>query len=304
MTGRERVLVVTGDDFGASASINEAVIRAHREGILTGASLMANGEAFEEAVALAREHPRLDIGVHLSLVRGRAVLPPAEIPDLVDREGAFSSNPVGVGFRYYFSRRLREQLAREMEGQIQKVFRSGLTPSYLDGHLHLHIHPAVLPIALELAQKHGIRGFRLPREGFRESVALDRSELWSKAFHGVIYWFLCRHAGARVLEAGLRHPDAFFGLLESGRVTERFLLGLLERLAPGVTEVGAHPAMGVPPEVAAWAPGYQYAEELRALTSPVVAERVRERGVRLASYRDAWPGAQGGEPSSSGPRRF
>ena len=99
-----RRLIVNADDFGRSTSINQAVIRAHREGILTTASLMVNEPACEEAVTLARQNPQLGVGLHLTLLCGRSALPPGEIPGLVGADSAFTSNPAGAGFRYFFVR--------------------------------------------------------------------------------------------------------------------------------------------------------------------------------------------------------
>src|ERR1051326_4057207 len=114
-----RRLIVNADDFGRSRSINEAVIRAHREGILTTASLMVNGEAADDAVALARQNPRLGVGLHVSLVCGTSALKPSEIPGLVDRDGRFSDRPVATGVRYFFRRELRFQLEREIRAQVE-----------------------------------------------------------------------------------------------------------------------------------------------------------------------------------------
>src|SRR5436190_19514383 len=109
-----RRLIVNADDFGRSSSINEAVIRAHREGILTTASLMTNEPAFDEAVALARENPCLGVGLHLTLLCGRAGLPPAQIPGLVNEKSEFTDSPGSAGFRYFFRRGLKAQLRAEI----------------------------------------------------------------------------------------------------------------------------------------------------------------------------------------------
>ena len=145
---RGRRLIVNADDFGRSASVNQAVIRAHLEGILTTASLMVNEPAFEEAVALAREHPTLGVGLHLTLLCGHSALPAGEIPGLVNAKGEFSRNPAGAGFRYFFQRSLREQLRREIHAQFQKFRAARLPLDHVNGHLHLHLHPTVFRILI------------------------------------------------------------------------------------------------------------------------------------------------------------
>ena len=156
-----RRLIVNADDFGRSASINQAVIRAHREGILTTASLMVNEPACEEAVALARENPTLGVGLHLTLLCGHSALPPEQIPGLVNAKGEFSNNPASAGFRYFFQRSLREPLRREIHAQFQKFRATGLPLDHVNGHLHLHLHPAVFRILMADADQLGIKRLRL-----------------------------------------------------------------------------------------------------------------------------------------------
>ena len=162
-----RRLIVNADDFGRSASINQAVIRAHREGILTTASLMVNEPACEEAVALARENPTLGVGLHLTLLCGHSALPPAEVPGLVNPNGEFSNNPAGAGFRYFFQRSLREPLRREIHAQFQKFRATRLPLDHVNGHLHLHLHPTVFRILMADASQLGIKRLRLTFDPFR-----------------------------------------------------------------------------------------------------------------------------------------
>src|SRR5438067_41652 len=121
-----RRLIVNADDFGRSRSINQAVTRAHREGILTSASLMVNEEASEDAISLARQNPQLGLGLHLTLLCGHSALPRERIPGLVDARGSFGENPVTAGFRYFARKELREQLQAEIQAQFDKFRATGL----------------------------------------------------------------------------------------------------------------------------------------------------------------------------------
>ena len=148
-----RRLIVNADDFGRTSAINQAVIRAHREGVLTTASLMVNEPAAAEAVALARENPRLGVGLHLTFLFGHSALPPSQIPGLVDERGEFGVHPAGAGFRFFFDRRLRAQLRAETHAQFQRFRATGLPLDHVNGHLHLHLHPVIFRILMEDADR-------------------------------------------------------------------------------------------------------------------------------------------------------
>ena len=173
----DATLVVTADDFGASRGVNAAVVRAHRDGILTGASLMVRGEAAAEAVRAAREAPELGVGLHLVLAQGLPAAPAGEVRSLVTREGRFPENPVLAGFRHAWAwcrRGGRAELAREVEAQLAAFAATGLPLGHVDGHLNMHLHPMVLPTLIALAPRYGIRAMRLTRDDLGFALAHDR----------------------------------------------------------------------------------------------------------------------------------
>jgi len=283
--GRKR-LIVSGDDFGLSPGTNFGIIKAHRDGILTNASLMVNGSAFAEAVELARATPGLSVGLHLVLVQGRATSAPSDIPDLVDGAGMFPNSAPAAGFRYFFVPRLRPQIEREIGAQLEKYLSTGLPLSHVDGHLNIHMHPSVLAILLKLASRYGIRAMRLPREPWRISLRLDRREPRRKLLEALIFRNLTRFARPRLAAHGIRHPDQMFGLHQSGHVTEPYLLGVLQHLPPGITEVYGHPAL-VDAEARRWRPAeYESETEVAAFTSARVRAAMRAADIELASYGD------------------
>jgi hopanoid biosynthesis associated protein HpnK len=281
-----KILIVTGDDFGMSPLVNGAIVRAHREGILTSASLMVNGAAFDEAVEMAKDNPLLAVGIHITLVRGAATLSKRVLFDLVDGEGNFSGEPIRAGLRYFFEKKIRPRLEAEIEAQIEKFYSAGLNPSHMDGHLHLHVHPTILKILVRLAAKYSIPAIRLPRESLFGSLRRNSRNCAAKAFHSLTYGCLCAHAESRLRAQQILFPDHFFGLLDIGQMRESHLLKIIHCLKRGVTEIGMHPALALPPEIKKWAPDYHCEEELKALISPRLRERIRELGIRLASYHD------------------
>ena len=285
MTARR--LVVTADDFGAAPEVNAAVVRAHRDGILTGTSLMVTGDAVEDAVRLAREDPSLAVGLHLVLVQGRPAAPPGDIPDLVTADGAFRCAPVATGIRYAFEyvfRSGRAQLRREIEAQLAAFTATGLRLAHLDGHVNMHLHPMVLPILLELAPRYGIRAVRLSREDLGAALHHDPGNFPRKVLEGAVFHTLAAYSAPRLRAAGIATADRVYGMHQTGHVDERYLLALLAALPPGVSEVYCHPSEGVAPAMAPYQQGYDHAGELAALTSVRVREAVRAAGVELVSY--------------------
>jgi len=228
-----RRLIVNADDFGLSRSVNEAVIRAHREGILTTASLMVNESGFDEAVKLAKENPKLGVGLHLTLLMGHSALSAEKIPGLVNARGEFSNSPVGVGMDYFFKRNLREQLRAEIHAQFEKFHATGLALDHVNGHLHLHLHPVIFKILMEDAEQLGIRHLRLTRDCLARSRRISRDHFLYKISHTAIFEFLSRRARKTLTQKKIRHAQITFGLLQNARVDEDYILKLLPELPPG-----------------------------------------------------------------------
>src|SRR6185295_20259623 len=257
------------------------------EGILTGTSLMVAGDAAAEAVAAARAHPRLAVGLHLVLAQGRPAAPPAAIPALVTRAGAFRRAPILSGLRYawvWCTRAGRAQLRCEVEAQLAAFAATGLTLSHVDGHMNMHLHPMVLPILIELAPRYRIRAVRVLREDLRAALRHDRRHLVRKAGEAAAFAVLARRATPRLAAAGILTADRVYGMHQTGHVDEAYLLALIAALPPGLSEVYCHPSAGTSPAMAPYQAGYDHAGELAALTSPRVRAAVDAGGIELVSY--------------------
>jgi hopanoid biosynthesis associated protein HpnK len=194
-------------------------------------------------------------------------------------------DPVMAGMRFFFSGSLKKALYREIEAQILRFRETGLPLSHIDGHLNIHMHPTVFDILAELMPKHGITSFRLTREDPARDPADHggrRIGRWADAF---IFGRLAERCRPVLDRLGIFHADEVKGLLNSGRMTEEYLLKVLERLQEGVTEIYFHPGCTPDPELSAWMPGYRHREELAALTSPRVRDGITTRGIALGNYR-------------------
>ena len=269
-----RRLIVNADDFGRSHAINQAVIRAHREGILTTASLMVNEAAADEAVALARQNPGLGVGLHLALVCGRSALPPTAIPNLVNTQSQFTGNPVAAGFRYFFSAGCRAQLRDEIAAQFEKFRATALPLDHVNGHLHLHLHPAVFKILSDNIGRWNIRTMRLTRDPFLLNARLASGHWFYRLNHAAIHDVLSARARPVLQRKKIRHTGAVFGLLQNARVDGNYVTKLLPLLPPGDSELYSHPSLD------------QFKNEFDALVNPSIRALVRQLGIQLIRYQD------------------
>ena len=275
----------TADDFGMSPSLNNAVALAHCFGVLRNASLMPAGSSFAHAIALSRQFPTLCLGVHLTLIQGRAVLPPGRIPHLVDSRGHFPTDPIQTGWRYFYDTGLRAEIQRELRAQIEAVLNVGVRAWFLNGHLNLHLHPSLMPLVVDLAKEYGIPALRLSKEDWRATLALAPDGPLPKVAQGIIFTILSRRARRLAERRGLVVNDHLFGLTHDGRMTEDYLLRLVPRLQPGLTEIYCHPALEVDPALRGAAPAYRRREEFRALVSPRLLQALTERDITVTDFK-------------------
>jgi chitin disaccharide deacetylase len=280
-----RRAIFSADDFGLSIAVNEGIERAYRDGILSTASLMVAGAAAADAVRRARAMPGLRVGLHLVTIEGPAILPPAEIAALVDRDGGFPSDQLGLGLRYAFSRTARRQLSREIAAQFRAFAATGLPLDHANAHKHMHLHPTVgrLLIAAGRDQAFPLRAIRIPAEPARLMVLLGVPQgLGARALLG---WTRLLRAQAR--RAGLLTNDRVFGIAWSGGMTEERLLRLIPRLPAGLSEIYFHPAAGRDALLDRLMPGYDHEGEMAALLSPALRAAVTAAGIRQTTYAEA-----------------
>ncbi len=241
---------------------------------------MVAAPAVADAISRARRLPGLRVGLHLVLVEGEAVLPATEIPRLVDAAGVFPKDQVTAGFRFFFSPAVRRELGREIEAQFRAFQASGLALDHVNAHKHMHLHPTVARLIVEIGRRFALRAVRLPYEPPAVIAAAgDRNPgLGAKA---LALW--TGGLRRRLRRAGLKMNDQVFGLAWSGAMTEARWLRLLPLLPDGVSEVYSHPAIETAASLAR-IPGYQPGAELAALVSPKVRARLGELGIALGSF--------------------
>jgi hopanoid biosynthesis associated protein HpnK len=290
-------LIITADDFGAAREVNEAVEAAHRDGVLTAASLMIAAPAAADAIARARRLPSLRVGLHLVLLQGRPVLPPSAVPQLVKRDGSFPAHPAALGTRLVCSRSARRQLAAEIDAQFAAFSDSGLALDHCNAHLHFHLHPLVGRLIAALGPRFGLRAVRLPLEPRAPLRGVER-RTWSGTAALTLPFALALRR--RLAAAGLLVAERTFGLRWSGQMTRARLAGIVRQLPAGVSEIYLHPATGPYPGAAR---GYRYAEELQALLAPEVMAACRDASLRLGGFGDFAAPVAGSAPAVRRARR-
>lgn len=263
-------LIVTADDFGASLPVNEAVEAAHRDGILTATCLMVAAPVAADAVERARRLPNLRVGLHLVVVRGAPVLPPEKIPDLVGSDGRFDDNLVRAGFRFFFLPRVRRQLAAEIHAQFEAFRATGLALDHANAHNHMHLHPTVLGLIIEIGREFGLTAVRVPHE--------PGGGLFLTPWIGSMK--------RRLRRAGLGFNDFIFGIRETGKMNGAALKRIIAQLPDGVSEILLHPATGPWPGIEPEAAGFRFVDEFQALIDPSTRAAVAEAEAELIAFGD------------------
>jgi chitin disaccharide deacetylase len=289
-----RELIVNADDFGLTRQVSQGILDAHRDGVVTSTTLLANGRAFEDAVSMSRRAPQLGIGVHLNLSEGAPVLPPFRIPSLVDAQGTLHLTPSRLGIGILKRRVSLSDVERELHAQIEKVLRAGISPTHLDGHKHIHVLPGISAVVIRLARRFGIGNVRCPVEERPTLASLFRNNRGAQT--PLIKQYIVGRAVSRFAHgfkdkleiAGLICPARFYGLSETGFLDLQAVQEILRHLPPqGISELMCHPGYldselkGTGTRLLA-----QREVEIQALTAPRIKKFVPDQGIRLVSYRD------------------
>jgi hopanoid biosynthesis associated protein HpnK len=288
-----RRLIINADDFGLTAGVNRAIVEAHENGVVSSATLMANGQAFAQAVSLAQSTPGLGVGCHVVLVDGAPLLPQTQVHSLLDGSGnsagdaRFREGISKFGALAMLGRLAADEIEAEASAQIRKLQASGIPVTHLDSHKHTHLFPRVLRPLLRAAQRCGVRAIRNPFERIQGSQLAASPSLWRRwAEVGVLQGF-ARQFREAVQQAGIATPDGTLAIVATGTLNDRLLRLMVENLPEGTWELVCHP-------------GYNDADlrgirtrlresreqELRILTSQSTRDLLAANGVEMVSFRD------------------
>ena len=272
-----RRLIVTGDDFGWSPRVNDAICQAYDAGVLTSASLMVAAPAAEAAARLARERPGLAIGLHAALVHAPPLLPPAELPHLTDERGWLLANPRRAGAILTFSTAARAEMRAELEAQFQRTLDWGLPLGHVDAHLHFTLTPVFFRELVRLCEAHDCRRLRIPLDDWALYRRQEPLDAWRQAPLAAAFAFFCREQQKELAARGFTTVRRCLGLFRTGRLSAAYLADTLQRLPPGDYELHCHPGADSDPADGG---------DLAALLDPRFREAIERGGFELSTYRD------------------
>jgi hopanoid biosynthesis associated protein HpnK len=276
-------LIVNADDFGYTTGVNRAIVSAHRTGIVTSTSLMANGKAFPDAVERWKENPSLDVGCHVNFVEGRPVSAPEKVPHLVNSAGEFHGL-ARFGLRLATGRVPEQEMERELSAQIETILAAGIIPSHVDTHQHIHLHPLVAAVVERVGKRYGIGWIRRVCEN---CLPPWREGAWSRRAVATLSNLLAAPLQRQADGHGLRTPDAFSGFVLTGRLSAGALQATLALLPEGVTELMCHPGY-CDPELSAAATSLKQQREVefRTVADGCWTGWLKQRGIELTNFRD------------------
>jgi hopanoid biosynthesis associated protein HpnK len=281
---------VNADDLGWTAGVNRGIAEAHRNGIVTSASLLANGGAFSEAVDLAHAARGLGVGVHLNLNDGPPIAPREAVPSLLNDAGEFEGGPDSLLLKIATRGLSMSEVEIEWDAQISKVRKAGIELTHLDGHKHVHMLPGLFEIALRLAKRHGIAAIRVSHEASSLRAALSTGKVHTAVVlkQGVQargLKLLARDAREQAERAGVSTSDYFCGIAQTGELTKEGVARLLRNLPEGTTELMCHPGYA-DAALRKTATRLQASreKELEILTDTEIRNLVASQGIRLIDY--------------------
>jgi chitin disaccharide deacetylase len=283
-------LIVNADDFGYTRGVNAGIVRAYKTGIVTSTTIMANGDAFEDACDLARANPGLGVGCHLAIVGGHPVAPSSEIRSLVDVHGALPATLTQLTFKLARRSVPIDELVREFRSQLERVARTGIELTHLDTHKHSHTHPLVMKALALVASQFGIRCVRNPFEGIFAPAGLGSLSKWAYVKQSALSAAITPGAiqfKRLVREQGLKTPDKFFGVKLTGMLDSTAIRSMMKSLGEGTAELMCHPGVyDGDLERARTRLKRERERELEALCDPSVRLVAEEHGIELINYRE------------------
>jgi len=275
---------VTGDDFGLSTPVNDAIVKSHEKGILTTTSLMVSAPAAADAITRAKNLPDLNVGMHLVLSNGKATLAASEIPALVNENGEFNSNQISSGVKMFFNAAAKYQLEKEIRAQFEAFKATGLKLDHVNAHNHMHLHPTVFSLILTIGSEYGLTAIRIPNEPLLASLIGNRKEKLQRYLRWLLFKPFVASMKKQCDIRNINYNNTIYGLHDSGHMNIDKLIRIIPHLADGTTEIYMHPATerwdGMDPA----AHDYEFEAEYKALIHARTKRAIEKFDIELSGF--------------------
>ncbi|MGB6340201.1 MAG: ChbG/HpnK family deacetylase [Candidatus Aminicenantaceae bacterium] len=276
-------VIINADDFGLVQGVNEGIVKAHQEGVLTSATLMANMPGFDQAVEMAGANPELGVGVHLNILRGQPLSPVKKVDSLLSRELRFIPSVANLLYRMALKRVSFDEVEREFRTQVERVQRAGIDPSHIDSEKHIHLIRPLFRIVLKLAKEYKIHKVRF----IQENCVSSRP---GQMFKSIFISLSSTSMKKKMVQEGVRSPDNFYGVCDSGRITAVRIQQALQRAKVGVTEIMVHPGfitqemIELEKKIGPYYINKYREKELNALLDEKLPEVIADLGIQLINF--------------------
>ncbi len=275
-------LIISGDDFGLHSSINEAIEKGFQKGVLTSASILVNGEKFDEAVKISKRNPNLGIGLHFNIIEGESIAGENNVSSLLNEMGLFFDNYNTLAKKIIIGQVKLEEIEIELDAQIKYCKNSGLAITHIDSHQHLHMLPKIYKMLVKVSNKHGINKFRYLNPPYADfSFSLKLKALLS-------IFFKIRKS---IYTKNVITPDCFIGFFNSGNLKYNYIYDVLNKIKSGIIEIGFHPGLDnglLTKTFSTWNNYFNYPfdweGDFNTIMNPHFREYIEENGIKLESY--------------------
>lgn len=277
-------LIVNADDFGLHESVNEAIEDAHRHGIVTSTSLVVNGTAFEHARDIAKRNRKLNVGLHLNFTDEKSVADPNKVRSLMGANGRFCGNHTTLFLKILRGEIKISDIVTETEAQIKKFYQTGLKPTHIDGHRHVHLFSPIFNALKPLFKKYHIERVRYLNIPYFE---FKRGNLFKKLAASYLKTFSLLNKRQYV------HQDYFLGFFDAGHMDKDYFAYLLRKIKPGITEVNFHPGKDnkrIEQQYGAWNKDFSWTfnweREFSLLLSDDIKKLIKQHNITLVKYSE------------------
>jgi hopanoid biosynthesis associated protein HpnK len=277
-------LIVTGDDFGLSTPVNDAIVKAHEKGILTTTSLMVSAPAAEDAIKRAKSLPDLNVGLHLVLSNGKSTLPASDLPGLAHADGNFDNNMVRSGLKMFFDAATKKQLENEVRAQFEAFKATGLKLDHVNAHNHMHLHPTVFDLIINIGKDYGVTAIRVPNEPPLESITKGSKDKILRQLRYLFFKPFVSRMKKQCEANNIKFNDTVYGFNDSGHMNIDTLIRIIPHIEDGITEIYMHPATerweGIDPA----AKDYEFEAEYKALIHARTIRTIEKFNIELTGF--------------------